>query len=98
MVPSGHLLALASKESWVCSCQWPWRTGFLKGKLGLYGMDGERRMRPRQVSDQGPVFTFDSELEKGRKPIPHYARISLLCQDRCFVRIVSGEQVQPLRT
>jgi hypothetical protein len=77
------------------SCPKPQRTGFLKGKLGLYGMDGERRMRPRQVSDQGPVFTFDSELEKGRKPIPHYARISLLCQD--LVSLSGSHQYNKLR-
>jgi hypothetical protein len=41
-------------------------------------MDGERRMRPRQVSDQGPKFTFGSELKWGKThPLLHQDLIAL---------------------
>ena len=34
----------------ICSCQGPWFPGFLKGKLGMDGKDGERNNKPRQSS------------------------------------------------
>jgi hypothetical protein len=45
-------------------------------KAGAVWDGWERRMRPRQVSDKGPMFTFESELKKGgtHPPPP-------LCQD-----------------
>jgi hypothetical protein len=33
-----------------CGCQWPQVTGFLKGKLGVDGKDGERNKELRQSS------------------------------------------------
>ena len=58
----------------LCSGQRLWRTGYLKGKLGLYGMDGERRMRPRQFLTKTQCLPFESELKKGGTHPP-------LCQD-----------------
>jgi hypothetical protein len=34
----------------LCSHQWPWVTGFLKGKLWMDGKDGKRNNEPRQSS------------------------------------------------
>jgi hypothetical protein len=47
---TGSFLANFSFLGLLCSCQWPQVIGFLKGKLGIKGKDGERNKDPRQSS------------------------------------------------
>jgi hypothetical protein len=59
-----------------CSHQWSWRSGFLKGKLGMDGKDSKRNNEPRLSSlIKVQCLIIKSEF-KGGKPIPHFARIS----------------------
>jgi hypothetical protein len=66
---------------------------FLKGKMG-FGWERQREItKPRQVSDQGMMFTYESELIRGVGGETHPPTMPGSC---CFVRIMSGKQVQPL--
>ena len=43
--------------------------------MGLDGKGSKRNTKPRQLSDQDPVFTYESELMKVGEPIPHFVKI-----------------------
>lgn len=64
-----------------------------KRKDGVWmGKATREIMRPRQVSDEGPMFTYESELLKEGNPSPTTPG------SPCVVRItaLSGKQAQPL--
>jgi hypothetical protein len=46
----GTQCSVAAATSGGCSHQWPWVTGFLRGKMGLDGKGGRRNNEPRQSS------------------------------------------------
>jgi hypothetical protein len=66
------------------SYQWPWRTGYLEGELGMDRKDRQERNETKtKFLIKAQCLILKSEF-KGGNPSPHFARISW------------GKQAQPL--